>query len=135
MVKGNVFIAGVNNGRPLASRQGMIIDTGTTLLVGPTSAVRRIFSLVPGVSASSVGAGYYDAPCNNIPIISLGFGRLYPIPASSMNLGETYSGSGRCVLALVGGAFNDWIVGDTFLSNVYSTFDYTKNAVGFAPLA
>lgn len=88
----------------------MIIDTGTTLLVGPSAAVQHIFAQISGVAPSSVGQNYYDAPCSNIPVISLGFGgRRYSIPRSSMNLGETSSGSGRCVLALVGGSFSNWM--------------------------
>jgi hypothetical protein len=115
----------------------MIIDTGTTLLVAPANAAEHIWSLVPSVTKSSVGAGYYEGDCNNIPLVSIEFGgRQYQIPASSMNLGSTYAGSGRCVLSLVAGhvGVNDWIVGDAFLQNVYATFDYAGNQVGFAPL-
>ena len=57
----------------------------------------------------------------------------------SFNLGETSSGSGKCVGALAGqdlGLGDDvWLLGDSFMKNVYSAFSFDDDAVGFAPLA
>jgi cathepsin D len=57
----------------------------------------------------------------------------------SLNLGETESGSGKCVGALAGqdlGLGNDvWLLGDSFMKNVYTVFSFAKESVGFASLA
>ena len=57
----------------------------------------------------------------------------------SFNLGRTEEGSESCVGALAGqdlglGA-NVWLLGDSFMKNVYTAFSFDKNAVGFATLA
>ena len=57
----------------------------------------------------------------------------------SFNLGETTSGSGKCVGALggedLGLGSNVWLLGDAFMKNVYTAFSYDDNAVGFAALS
>ena len=77
---------------------------------------------------------------------------------SSLSLGETSSGSGKCVGALAGQDLglgeNVWLLGDrcvrcsarragreevlmardSFMKNVYSAFSFDKNEVGFASL-
>ena len=58
---------------------------------------------------------------------------------SSLSLGETSSGSGKCVGALAGQDLglgsNVWLLGDSFMKNVYSVFSFDRNTVGFAQLA
>ena len=57
----------------------------------------------------------------------------------SFNLGETSSGSGKCVGALAGQDLglgsNVWLLGDSFMKNVYTAFSFDENAVGFAELS
>ena len=57
---------------------------------------------------------------------------------SSLSLGETSSGSGKCVGALAGqdlGLGDDvWLLGDSFMKNVYTAFSFDQDAVGFAEL-
>ena len=57
----------------------------------------------------------------------------------SFSLGETSSGSGRCVGALagqdIGLGSNVWLLGDSFMKNVYTVFSFEQNAVGFAALS
>ena len=54
----------------------------------------------------------------------------------SFNLGETESGSGQCVGAIsgqdVGLGPNVWLLGDSFMKNVYTAFSFDQKAVGFA---
>jgi cathepsin D len=58
---------------------------------------------------------------------------------SSFNLGATEDGSSDCVGALAGQDLglgdNVWLLGDSFMKNVYSVFSFDQNAVGFADLA
>ena len=57
----------------------------------------------------------------------------------SFNLGETSTGSGKCVGALAGQDLglgnNVWLLGDSFMKNVYTAFSFDDDAVGFAELA
>ena len=57
----------------------------------------------------------------------------------SFNLGETFEGSGQCVGSVQGLESslgnNVWILGDSFMKNVYTAFDFGHNQVGFATLA
>ena len=58
---------------------------------------------------------------------------------TSFNYGETEKGSGKCVGALagmdIGLGSNVWLLGDSFMKNVYTAFSFDDNAVGFATLA
>lgn len=59
--------------------------------------------------------------------------------ASSFNLGRVSSGSQYCVGALAGQDLglgsNVWLLGDSFMKNVYSVFSFDQNSVGFATLS
>lgn len=115
-----------------------IIDTGTTLIIAPTSQVRQFYSRIPGSKDASrtVGAGFYTFPCSAQPSVSLTYGgKPFTIDPALFNLGRVSSRSTDCVGAIVGtSGLNFWVVGDTFLQNVYSTFDLGNNRVGFATL-
>jgi cathepsin D len=61
------------------------------------------------------------------------------ISAANINLGQTETGSSQCVGALagqdIGLGSKVWLLGDSFMKNVYTIFDFEKNTVGFAALA
>ncbi|KAJ7037164.1 hypothetical protein C8F04DRAFT_953138, partial [Mycena alexandri] len=56
-----------------------------------------------------------------------------------LNLGQTESGSKDCVSSLaaqnLGLRTDVWLLGDEFMKNVYTVFDFDKEAVSFAELA
>ncbi|CAE6444159.1 unnamed protein product [Rhizoctonia solani] len=122
---------------------GMIIDSGTTLVVGPSDSVASFWSAVDGASAcdSSVcGAdGYYTFSCSNPPNVAFNFnGASFAMSSSSLTIGTTDSSGSTCVGAIVATDSvpdNAWIVGDAFMTNVYSVFDEVHSQVGFANLA
>lgn len=110
-----------------------IIDTGTTVVVAPPDQAQQFWDTVEG--SAPYGGGYYTFPCNNVPEVSFSFGgKKWQMSEENVNLGSTSSGSGRCVGSIVGRdvGINAWIVGDSFLKDVYTTFDFDKNAVGFS---
>ncbi|THH26750.1 hypothetical protein EUX98_g7437 [Antrodiella citrinella] len=112
-----------------------IIDTGTTLIIGDASKVQRFYSRIP--KYQYIGNGFYSIPCNAIPTVSLTFGgKSFAIPPSVFNLGQVSAGSPNCVGAIVSsGTTSDfWIIGDSFLTTVYSIFDIGGSRVGFAAL-
>lgn len=120
------------------------IDTGTTLIGGPSSSIAAFYSQISGSSsASSVGMpGYYLFPCSTNLNISLTFGGAsWPMNTQDFNLGSyPYTNSQTCLGAVfeidLGSTqygVPQWIVGDSFLKNVFSVFDGTGR-VGFASL-
>jgi len=119
------------------------IDTGTTLVGGPSDQIAQLYATIPG---SAVGTGNYDGyytyPCDTTVSVSLRFGSSainWPVSPSDFQL--TKLSPEMClgaffVLNPSGGSAPTWIIGDTFLKNVYSVFRASDPpAVGFASLS
>lgn len=127
----------MNSSNPIKNVAG-IIDTGTTYIVANASQVKQFYSAIPGSkdASSTVGKGFYTFPCSATEHVSLTFaGKPFAIDPSLFNLGRVSKGSPDCVGAIVGSSsISFWVIGDTFLQNVYSTFDLGNNRVGFAAL-
>jgi len=126
------------------SRALSAIDTGTTLIGGPSADVARIWAAVPGASRAPTSQGLYTFPCRTQINVSMSFGgRVWPINPADMNLGPV--GSGQCAGAIfdltagsnipVGRGNPSWVVGATFLKNVYSVYRADPPAIGFAELS
>lgn len=121
------------------------IDTGTTLIGGPSTDVKNIWAAVPGSSPlTGNNLGFYGFPCSTKVEITLSFGGdFWPISSADMNVG-TADTAGLCMGAIFdfdvtnagGGSVNpNWVVGDTFLKNVYSVFRAKPPSIGFAQLS
>jgi cathepsin D len=121
------------------------IDTGTTLIGAPTAAVNAIWGAVSGAEPLTGNfTGFYSFPCNTQLSIAISFGGpAWPISINDLNIGTV--SSGQCLGAIfditAGSTVKpttgtpQWIVGDTFLKNVYSVFRSNPPAVGFAQLS
>ncbi|KAJ7270919.1 acid protease [Mycena rebaudengoi] len=117
-----------------------IIDSGTTLAYGPPAAVKKLYAKVPGSALFDSENGFYSFPCDSPPDISFNWGGSdWAITAANINLGTTEDGSSDCVGSIVAqdlGLGSDvWLLGDAFMKNVYTVFDFDQEAVGFAALA
>ncbi|KAF8189112.1 acid protease [Mycena galopus ATCC 62051] len=117
-----------------------IIDSGTTIMYGPPADVKKIFAKVSGSKLFDSTNGYYSYPCATPPTISFNWGgEDWAISADNLNLGQTETGSSDCVSALaaqdLGLGDNVFLLGDSFMKNVYTVFDFDQEAVGFAELA
>ncbi|KAI1795524.1 acid protease [Ganoderma leucocontextum] len=128
------------NGKAVATGFETIIDSGTTLMYGPPAAVKKLFASVPGSGVYDSSQGYYYYPCKSPPTLAFSWGgKQWKISAANLNLGETQTGSGKCVSSLagqdIGLGTNVWLIGDAFMKNVYTAFSFDSNAVGFATLA
>uniref|UniRef100_A0A8C8RPK3 pepsin A n=1 Tax=Pelusios castaneus TaxID=367368 RepID=A0A8C8RPK3_9SAUR len=119
------------NGQTVACSGGCqaIIDTGTSLLFGPSTGVSNIQSYIGGsdgsvrISCSSV---------SSLPDIVFNInGMEFPLPASSYILKQ----SGSCSSGFVSSAADAWTLGDVFMHHYYIVFDRANNQVGLAPLA
>ncbi|KAJ7160975.1 acid protease [Mycena filopes] len=118
-----------------------IIDSGTTLAYGPPAMVKTLYDKVPGSALFDEQNGYYSFPCATPPEIAFSWGGAdWAISADSINLGTTEDGSDQCVGALagqdIGLGSNVFLLGDVFMSSVYTVFDFEdQGSVGFAALA
>jgi cathepsin D len=86
----------------------------------------------------------YHTACSSQLSIAISFGGpSWPISLADLNLGTI--SNGKCLGAIFditqgtnvapGGGNPSWIIGDTFLKNVYSVFRANPPAVGFAQLS
>ena len=123
---------------PALGKLSVIIDTGTTLVIGDEVNVQALYKKIPGAKlAPDVGPGFYTFPCNSVPTIKVTFGgKSFPIAPSILNLGRVSANSASCVSGLISSGTNMdfWILGDVFMRNVYTQFDLGNNRVGFATL-
>ncbi|PFH54875.1 hypothetical protein AMATHDRAFT_134385 [Amanita thiersii Skay4041] len=135
---GNAAIS-INSKKAVQNFQ-TIIDSGTTIMYGPPAAVKKLYEKLRGAKVFDSENGFYSFPCNSIPSVSFNWGgRKWAISSTNFNLGLTEEGSSDCVGAIAGqdlGLGKDvWLLGDSFMKNVYTVFDTDRNAVGFAALA
>ncbi|THH29261.1 hypothetical protein EUX98_g4933 [Antrodiella citrinella] len=139
-----VTVNGNNVQIPTGNAAISAIDTGTTLIGGPSSAVQAIFSAIPNSVALSEMQGFFAFPCTSNIEVSFSFGgESWSINPADMNLGTV--GQGLCLGGIFdltqgsdvseGGGNPSWVVGDTFLKNVYSVFRSNPPSIGFAQLS
>ncbi|RDX53186.1 protease [Lentinus brumalis] len=127
------------NGKSVVSGFDTIIDSGTSIMYGPPAAVQAFYKAIPNSKLYDESGGFYTFPCRNPPQVAFNWGgKSWTISAENFNFGETEQGSGECVGTLAGQDLglgdNTWLLGDSFMKNVYSVFSFSKNAVGFAAL-
>mmetsp|Transcript_18520 Transcript_18520/g.38741 ORF Transcript_18520/g.38741 Transcript_18520/m.38741 type:complete len:416 (+) Transcript_18520:155-1402(+) len=127
-----IDIDDVSVGRISSGKTNGIVDSGTSLITGPSTEIAKI--------ANSVGAthnimGEYTIDCAKVPTLSdLEFTinkKVYKVPGKDLVI----QASGTCLFALMGMDIPTgpkWILGDVFMRQYYSIFDYGNERVGFA---
>ncbi|KAJ7220700.1 aspartic peptidase domain-containing protein [Mycena pura] len=123
------------------------IDTGTTALGGPSADVAAIWAAVPGsgpITDAELPQGYFQFPCSTSVSVTFSFGgQDWAIDSDDINLGQIEEGGTMCAGAIfdltlganTGTGGPSWVIGDTFLKNVYSVFRQSPMSVGFAQLS
>ncbi|KAI5457365.1 aspartic peptidase domain-containing protein [Mariannaea sp. PMI_226] len=107
------------------------IDTGTSFIFGPSDSVTALHGLIPG--AHSDDNATWTVPCDsdkNLTVIFSGVEhRISPSDWISPK-----SKSGSCTSNIYGHEVvqGAWLLGDTFLKNVYAVFDMDQRRIGFA---
>jgi len=108
----------------------VIVDTGTSVLVGPTALVKTLTKNIPLAPDCADISSYPDIS------FSIG-GDEYVLSPTDYILEVTALGQTQCVLGIqgldlpakLGQAF---ILGDTFIHKYYSHFDMGNKKIGFA---
>ncbi|XP_007076462.1 chymosin-like [Panthera tigris] len=107
-----------------------ILDTGTSMLVGPSS---DILNIQTAIGATQDEFGQFDINCgqlSSMPMVVFEInGRKYPLPPSAY----TSQDLGFCASGFQGEGDDPlWILGDVFIREYYSVFDRINNRVGLA---
>ncbi|KAF9182735.1 hypothetical protein BGZ50_004706 [Haplosporangium sp. Z 11] len=126
------------------------IDTGTTAMLMPEAVADAINSAIPNSLKVPEADGLWFIPCSGNTPITITFGGFtakIPHQVLAMqrvrgisNTGEDYCLSAATFPTGTVVSIEEWLIGDVFLKNVYSVFDFGNNAenggrIGFAQLA
>jgi len=105
------------------------LDTGTSFIFCPADDAKAFHALIPGSDLQSDGVTYH-VPCTTTDAATVTFsGVTYNISSEDW-VGPNVDGA--CTSNIYGQpVVNDgWLLGDTFLKNVYALFDVDQNRVG-----
>lgn len=130
-------------GSPVTTTQKAIFDSGTSLLAGPTADV-KVLAGIYGATPSWINPNEYMIDCSlipNLPTLDITIGgQQFSLNGTALTLNV----EGECLFAMTGidvpaPAGPLWIMGDPFLRNYYSTWNWVNGgntggpAVGLAP--
>lgn len=128
-----VELSGVTiDGSSYTSATKAIVDSGTSLITGPTADIKKIADLV---NATVIAGIEYMVDCNaQLPTIEFNIqGNVFSLDGADYILNS----NGECILAMEGLDIPSptgplWILGDVFMRKYYTIFDYTNQKVGIA---
>jgi len=115
-----------------------IVDTGSSLLVGPTKETNAINKMIGAVEMIP-GTGQFFIDCNQVsslPAIDFTIGgKAFTLQGVDYILEVTQLGQSQCISGFMGldlpmGPW--WILGDVFIGRFYTEFDVGGSRVGFA---
>ncbi|XP_062134938.1 lysosomal aspartic protease-like [Drosophila sulfurigaster albostrigata] len=126
------MISAVMGGYVVCYNCQAIADTGTSLLACPGSSYSTLNQLIGGQLID----GDYYVDCSTIdtlPVLSFNLGgTIFELPASAYI--STFS-EGNATFCMSSFTYIDtdfWILGDVFIGQYYTQFDFGQNRVGFA---
>lgn len=68
-----------------------IIDSGTTIMYGPPSAIKSFYAAIPGSKVYDSSEGYYSYPCNSLPSVGFSWGGKTWTISSTKSVGIRFS--------------------------------------------
>lgn len=130
--------AGFDGKKAGLSGKKVIIDSGTSYCFLPPDDAKKFYSTFPDAIIAENGESY-SVPCNTTTPAQFEFdGVMYEISTKDW-VGGRAKESGRCTSNIFSRdatgstpetKLNAWLMGDTFLKNVYAVFDVGQQRVG-----
>lgn len=120
------------NGSLTSGKMSAILDTGTSLIAGPTLAINFINRQI---GAQNYVSGWYTLNCSTLSSLPL---VIFTIGGHNFTLGPRdyvlQTGPATCLsgFTAVDLSQNLWILGDLFIAKYYSVFDHANKRVGLA---
>nr|KMM73483.1 cathepsin E [Coccidioides posadasii RMSCC 3488] len=112
------------------TKKSAVIDTGTSFILVPMKDAEAIHALIPG---SSKGDQYFTIPCDTNLSLEIEISGTRWTVSPKDYVGNRYGDScNSYILPRQALGPDQWLLGDTFLKNVYSVFDYDESRIGFA---
>ena len=110
-----------------------IVDSGTSLIIGPKM---DILAIALEIGAKPTLTGQYTIDCEKVaglPDMTWTIaGKEYTVAGKKLVI----QSAGMCIFAMMGMDFPkpgpQWILGDVFMREYYTVFDYAEKRVGFA---
>jgi len=129
------------NGKSVTKVRNAIVDSGTSLIVGPKLEVKALAEMA---GATEVQAGEYSVDCSQtLPDISVKVGSGdneydFVITGEALKIKICVAKViCQCLFGVAGMDLPEplWILGDVVMREHYTVFDFGQNRVGFADLA
>jgi len=117
-----------------------VVDTGTSVIAGPTAAVTQINTWLGAQTVEGEGVFAVCPNLTSLPTITFQLGGVaYKLTPAEYVVEVTLLGQTQCLTGFIGidipapyGPL--WILGDTFIRTYYTVFDFAGQRVGFAPV-
>jgi len=129
------------NGQAITTVNTAIVDSGTSVIIGPSSDIEKI---AQQVGATLVAHGEYTVDCGaQLPDVTVVLGEnaseeiTLTIPGESLKVKVCVLFQCECLFGMAGMDIPApmgplWILGDVFMRNYYTVFDVANAKVGFA---
>lgn len=120
------------DGQDAVINRQAILDTGTTLMMAPNDDAMAFHELING--SASIGSGMFSIPCTIEQVVTMTFGNVaFQIDVRDLIFQPiTDDLRGNCVSSLSAGTIKNgdtWLLGDSFLKNVYMTTNVDDKTV------
>ncbi|KAF9322147.1 hypothetical protein BG003_005310 [Podila horticola] len=133
---GAVIFGGVDTTKYVGLSGNALIDSGTSLIVVPAKAASTFHDHIPGaIDVPQIG---WILPCNT-SVGDLNFtisGQQFRVPAEELVVLFRIPGYAEYCKSAIdvskSATDTDWILGASFMKNVYSVFDYRSLSIGLA---
>jgi cathepsin D len=123
--------AGVDGNSAGLTGRTAIVDTGTSYVLMPPADAKKLHALIDG--AVQDDSENWMVPCSStVPVQFTFSGKAFDVSHKDY-VGTADSDGKMCESNIIGHqAFGatQWLLGDVFLKNVYSVFDYEQNRIG-----
>ncbi len=122
--------AGVDGRGSGFSGKTAIIDTGTSFVLLPPNDAKKLLAPIPNIKPSGES---FSLPCSTKAVLQFTFSGVTYNVSTKDYIGKPVAGGDLCNCNIIGRQTfgpNQWLIGDAFLKNVYTVFDFDKNRIG-----